>query len=344
MEEFLTLEISDSSSTPKYKQIVNSIIEKIEAGKITYGQKLPSINQLSFDYILARDTVEKAYNELKSRGIIESVKGKGYYVKNTSPESKLKVLVLFNKLSSYKKVIYNVLAHQLGEKAQIDFFIYHCNYELFEKIISERLGDYNYYVLMPHFISFEVKQLEKLLQKIPREKVILLDHQIEGIDHYQGLVYQDFKMDIYDALSEAVDLVKKYKQLTLVFPENQNYPYPKEIILGFRRFCAFHSMDFDIISEFTADTSVKPGTAYVIIEESDLVNLIKKSRQSGIKLGDDVGVISYNDTPLKEVLEDGISVITTDFEKMGKIAAKMMMRNEFVKVKNDFKLIIRHSL
>ena len=133
MEEFLTLEISDSASTPKYKQIVNSIVGKIETGRIKFGQKLPSINQLSFDYILARDTVEKAYNELKNRGIIESVKGKGYYVKNTSPESKLKILVLFNKLSSYKKVIYNTLAHQLGDKAQIDFFIYHCNYELFEK-------------------------------------------------------------------------------------------------------------------------------------------------------------------------------------------------------------------
>lgn len=344
MEEFVTLEISDSASTPKYKQIVNSIIGKIETGRIKYGQKLPSINQLSFDYILARDTVEKAYNELKTRGIIESVKGKGYYVKNTNPESKLKILVLFNKLSSYKKVIYNTMAHQLGEKAQIDFFIYHCNYELFEKIISERLADYNYYVLMPHFISLDVKKLQDLLGKIPKEKIIMMDRQIEGIDYYHGLVYQDFKMDIYDALLEAVDLIKKYERLILVFPENENYPYPKDIVLGFRRFCAFNEMNFEVISEITQETDVISKSAYVIIEENDLVNLIKCTRQKNLKLGKDVGAISYNDTPLKEVLEDGISVITTDFEKMGEMAAKMMLENKSIKLKNDFKLIIRNSL
>jgi len=84
---------------------------------------------LSFDYFLSRDTVEKAYNELRKRGIIESVKGKGYYVQNTKPESRQKILVLFNKLSSYKKVIHNAIAHTLGEKADIDLFIYHCNFD-----------------------------------------------------------------------------------------------------------------------------------------------------------------------------------------------------------------------
>ncbi len=343
-DESLTLEIDETASTPKYKQIVNSIISRIEAGKIIYGQKLPSINRLSIDYLLARDTVEKAYNELKNRGIIDSVKGKGYYVRNSNPGTKLRVLVLFNKLSSYKKVIYNTMAQFMGEKAELDLFIYHCNYELFEKIFNERIIGYNYYVIMPHFIEYEVRDFKQLLGKIPKEKIIMLDHRIEGLDYFGGQIYQEFKMDIYDALVEVLDLLKKYEKIELVFPENQNYPYPKDIILGFRRFCSFHGMNSDIVSEIRLDSVPEDKTAYIIIEENDLVNMIKLARQHELVFGKDLGILSYNDTPLKEVLEDGISVITTDFEKMGTLAGKMMTEKKSINIKNDFKVIVRNSL
>lgn len=344
MEEFLNLEIRDDSSTPKYKQIVNSIISKIEVGSIKYGQKLLSINKLSIHYVLARDTVERAYNELKNQGIIEAVMGKGYYVINANPQSRLKVLVLFNKLSSYKKVIFNSLSHELSDKAHIDLFIYHCNYELFEKILTERIATYNYYVIMPHFIDYNLKAFEKVLKRLPKEKVILLDNNIEGIDHYQGLIYQDFKMDIHDALVQGLSQIKKYKQLIMVFPENENYPYPKEIVVGFRRFCTFNEINSEVVSEIRPDAKIEKDVAYVVIEENDLINLIKQTSAAGYNLGTDVGVISYNDTPLKEVLTGGISVITTDFEKMGSLAANVILKNEPLKVKNDFKLIPRNTL
>jgi DNA-binding transcriptional regulator YhcF (GntR family) len=177
--EELLLDIKEKSRVPKYKQIVGSVISNIEAGRIKYGQKLPSINQISYDYLLARDTVEKAYNELKGLGVIESVKGKGYYISNSKPKSQLKVLMLFNKLSTYKKEIYNSIAHELGEKAHIDFFVYHCDFELFEKILTEHLTGYSYFVLMPHFADVNVEKLNSLLSKIPREKIIILDNRIE---------------------------------------------------------------------------------------------------------------------------------------------------------------------
>ena len=342
--EELLLEISEKSSLPKYKQIVGSVIAKIEAGKIRYGQKLPSINQISYEYLLARDTVEKAYNELKERGIIEAVKGKGYYIKNSAPASQLRVLMLFNKLSAYKKEIYNTIAHELGDKAHIDFFVYHCDFELFEKILTEHQSGYSYYVIMPHFIDPDIKRLNGLLSTLPREKVIVLDSQPEGIRHYKSCIYQDFKMDIYDALMEAEEKLRKYKKLVLVFPQNETYPYPPEIIAGFRRYCGFSNVPHEIIHAIDPDHLIEKGTAYVVIEEGDLVNLIKLQRAEDLVLAKDIGIISYNDTPLKEVLSDGISVITTDFRKMGQLAAASMLENKAVEAKNEFRFIARRSV
>jgi len=197
---------------------------------------------------------------------------------------------------------------------------------------------------MPHFIDFKPTQFREVLEQIPQEKIILLDHKIEEVEYFSGLIYQDFKSDIYDALVKALDLLNKDNKITLVFPENQNYPYPKEIIIGFRKFCSFHQIEFQVINEISPTTSLAPGSAYVVIEEIDLVNLIKQVRQAGLKLGKDIGILSYNDTPLKEVLEDGISVITTDFTKMGALAAEIILKNNPVQIKNDFNLIVRNSL
>ena len=75
-----------------------------------------------------------------------------------------------------------------------------------------------------------------------------------------------------------------------------------------------------------------------------MVNLIKNCQAADLKLGKDVGIVSYNDTPLKEILSDGISVISTDHAKMGETAARMILENRQEKIKNPFHLILRNSL
>jgi len=68
------------------------------------------------------------------------------------------------------------------------------------------------------------------------------------------------------------------------------------------------------------------------------VNLIKNCRAAKLKLGKDVGIISYNDTPLKEILSDGISVISTDHARMGETAARLILDNKKEKIKNIYPL------
>ncbi len=343
-EKEIQLEINHESRIPKFKQLINDVIDKIESGDIQYGQKLPSINQVSIEYYLSRDTVEKAYRELKKKGIIESVKGKGFYVSNSAPESILKVLVVFNKMSNYKKVVYNTFAEELGDKAHIDFFIYHNDYQMFERIINEHLDGYQYYVILPHFLEFDNNSFLKLIKKIRSDKLIILDRQVEGLEGNHGAVYQDFNLDIYNALEEAVTLFKKYKKLILVFPDQEAYPWPEEIYYGFKKFCGYNQFDFEVIDEITERSVINKGEAYVVVLENDLVSLIKKAKAQKFKLAKDIGILSYNDTALKEILADGISVITTDFERMGKTAAYMIRNQEMISVKNDFQFIKRNSL
>jgi len=61
-------------------------------------------------------------------------------------------------------------------------------------------------------------------------------------------------------------------------------------------------------------------------------------------LARDVGVISYNETPMKKYVKNGISVISTDFEEMGAKAAQFANTNQPVFTTIPTRLKLRSSL
>ena len=64
----------------KYKQVVNHVIEGINNGSYKKGDWILSINEFRKNYNLSRDTVFAGLSELKSKGIIDSTPGVGYYI------------------------------------------------------------------------------------------------------------------------------------------------------------------------------------------------------------------------------------------------------------------------
>jgi DNA-binding LacI/PurR family transcriptional regulator len=170
----------------------------------------------------------------------------------------------------------------------------------------------------------------------------MLDNINNRIDGKIVKVYQDFENDIYDSLIEAYKKIVKYKKLVMIYPEKSVYPYPKRIVHGFRKFCIEKLLDFEVIDEIYDDMILKKGDLFITIVEDDLVNLIKQIRDNEYTIGEDIGVLSYNDTPLKDLL--GISVVSTDFNTMGETVAQMILSNEKGEVKNPFNFIDRASM
>ncbi|GAA4281294.1 GntR family transcriptional regulator [Gaetbulibacter aestuarii] len=348
MEIFQEISIENTSSKPKYRQIVDSIIQNISEGNLKFDQKIPSINMFSEEYYLSRDTVEKAYSILKERKIITSIRGKGYYISRTSLISKTNILFLVNKLSSYKLKTYNHFINAMGQNSHIDLHVYHCDESIFLNLLEKNKNAYDYYVIMPHFkskdsnhVSFTESVLKEL-EGIPKEKLVILDNSKPNLGNDIVEIYQDFENDIYNALNEGLSKIKKYNKIFLSYPEKALYPYPRRILHGFRKFCVEHNLDFEILNEINENIKIKEGSLYITIEESDLVNLVKQARECSFKLGSDIGIISYNDTPLKELL--GITVISTDFKLMGETTAKMILNKEKGIIKNPFNFIDRDSL
>ena len=215
-------------------------------------------------------------------------------------------------------------------------------------ILEENIGAYDYYVVMPHFKNKELahqnsnKEVVEALRKIPEDKLVIMDNYMPELKDSVASIYQDFKNDIYEALKEGLPRLRKYDKLILAYPRKVLHPYPLEILQGFQQYCQDYSFGYEILETIYPDMDLQPKDAFITIEEMDLVNLVKQIRDQGFTLGKDIGVISYNDTPLKDLLD--ITVVSTDFKAMGETAAYMIQKNKKEVVKNVFRFINRGSV
>ncbi len=329
------IDVKDKIGIPKYQQIVFSVEKAIIRGQLKKGDQIPSINTIREQHSLSRDTVLMAFNELKSRGIIQSVVGKGYYVTSENISVKQKVLLLFDELNSFKEDLYNSLINNLNIDVEVDIYFHHFNHNVFSKIIEDNIGDYNTYIIMPA----NLKGTNKLLKKLPEGSVYILDQMPKELNKYPG-IYQNFENDIYTNLDKAFDYIKKYQKLVLVFSKDRQ---PKGMKDGFVLFCKDKNLPYGILDSMKHEMP-KKGELYIVPDDKNLLRIIKKMKSSELSLVKDIGIISYNDTLLKEIVEGGITTISTDFTTMGERLAEMIQNNEHKHIENPNHLILRHSL
>ncbi|HZE85557.1 MAG TPA: GntR family transcriptional regulator [Puia sp.] len=337
---FDLIQVDELSATPKYLQLTNSILKAIETGKIKKNDLMPSINELSFELDISRDTAEKGYKYLKKMGVLGSVPGKGYFILNSEFRQTLKIFLLFNKLSAHKKIIYDAFTSALGEYVVVDFYIYNNDFGLFKKLLARKKEDYSHYVIIPHFLEGG-EHAQEIINAIPKDKLVLLDKKIPGILGEYAAVYENFEQDIYCALEQAREQLSKYHTIKIIFP-GYTY-YPVEILKGCSQFCQEYAFSYKVVRNI-AEEPIKEGEAYISVMEEDLVILIERIISLKLKVGKNVGVISYNETPLKKIILNGITTVSTDFQQMGAMAARLILDNAKLQQEVPFHLTLRNSL
>lgn len=321
-----------ASSQTKMQQLIHAINEAISNGTLKEGDFLPSVNKLSRESGLSRDTIFKAYTALKQRSVISSTPTKGYFVSNES----FKVMMLLDDFSAFKEQLYSSFRNNLPENYSVDLLFHHYNPDLFEQLILNSLGRYSMYVVM----NIQNDRVEEVVKKIDPNKLLILDMGTPDSADI-AFIKQDFSEAFTACLNDGLPRIKKYKEFHLVFPRST--PHPHVTVNAFRQFCEQNKLEHTVI-ERLKDQDIKAGKAFLVIKEDDLVHIIKSCKKQQLTLGGDVGLISYNDTPMKEIVGDGVTVISVDFEEMGQKAARFVDSKEKLFETLPPRLIVRSSL
>jgi len=80
----MRFQIDFKSGKPVYLQLVDQVRYAAASGALRAGESLPSIRPLAEELRLNRNTVAKAYTELESQGVIETIAGKGCFLKDSN--------------------------------------------------------------------------------------------------------------------------------------------------------------------------------------------------------------------------------------------------------------------
>ena len=130
--------IDFKSGKAVYLQLVDQIRYAAACGALRPGEPLPSIRPLAEQLRLNRNTVAKAYSELESQGVIETIAGKGCFLKdNHSP---------FTKQARHKLLVEKiddawVTAHQLQVDAAKFLELTQERVEYFERESAKEQGE-----------------------------------------------------------------------------------------------------------------------------------------------------------------------------------------------------------
>lgn len=330
------LELDHVSGLSKHEQLVHGIINAINDKAISQGSMLPSVNNMVKELGFASKTIVKAYSELKERGLVESKNRIGYFVVNEATAQTMKVALLIYAFHPFQEVFYNAFRTRLGSNIQVDVYFHHSNMEVFETILGNINGKYGMYVVAP----IPHAKTRQLLNKLPPNKLLLVD-RYEDIGAEFSHVTQEFEISTYMALKELAESIKKFDELVLYFMPNSDYPV--EIKRAFEQFLKDYKIKGQVQRHYIPG-SVEKGNVYFTIGDGDLWGILKDAKKAAYVIGEDIAVFSSNDGPVKEIICEGITTFSTDFERMGQEAAEYVLTRNPIKKVIPTVLIRRNSL
>lgn len=230
--------IKFGQQSTKVKQLSDLIEQDILVGKYRTDTSLPSINALSKAYHVSRDTVFKAFADLRERKLIDSTPGKGYYVTNR----KEKIFLLLDEYSPFKNTLYNSFVKKLSVSYKVDLWFHQYNEHIFNTILCEAIGRYNYYVVM----NFDNEKFSPLFDKIPSSRLLLLDFgKFEKGNH--SYICQNFDDAFYKALSQLTTRLERYRKIVFQLPQESKHPQTS--VQSFETYCEDHHFVGEVVNE-----------------------------------------------------------------------------------------------
>jgi len=336
MESFFD-EIKKLNAIPSYSKherfvqgIINAINEKI----VTQDEMLPTVSKMMQELGFSRETIIRGYKELIYRGIVVSRSRQGYFVGSGNTDILMNIALLMYNLDTFEEQFYRNFRHEIGHNISLNTYFHHGNIEIFETILSQIKGKYGMYVIAP----IPNPKTKELLDMIPREKLLMFD-RFEPLDGDFNHITQEFRKSSYEVFSRLEPKIRQYDEF--IFFHSPNSLDPKEIVAAFKKFLKDFNINGRIEKEYIPG-SVEKGKAYFTLDNFALWQIMKDCKAKKLKPGTDLGLLSSNDEPAKEII--GITTYSADFSQMGVMAGRAVLNRQKIQLTVPMILFERTTL
>ncbi|WP_183558582.1 GntR family transcriptional regulator [Mucilaginibacter sp. SP1R1] len=326
--------LSEIPSYSKHDRFVQGMINAITEKLVVQGEMLPSVNKLIKALGFSRETIMKGYKDLISRGIVESKNRLGFFVGNGNTEQTLKVALLMYNLDTFEEQFYRNFRQELGPNIHLSTYFHHGDIEIFETILTQIKAKYGMYVVAP----IPHSKTKELLDVIPRNKLLMFD-RFEPLDGDFNHITQEFGQSSYDVFSKLAPRISQFDEI--IFFHSPSSLDPQEIVSSFKKFLKDFKIKGRIVKEYMPG-SVEKGKVYFTLDNFALWQIMRDCNSQKLIPGKDLGVLSSNDEPAKEVI--GVTTFSADFSSMGKLAGQAVLNKEKISLTVPTILFERHTL
>lgn len=323
----------------KYQQVKAYLLQKMEHGEISYGEKLPSENELALQFKISRQTVRQALGELENQGLIYKWQGKGTFRSYPKKVEGRNIALLTTYISDYifpsiirgvesvlssagyTLLLANTDNNKLKEAEHLEKFLHkeiagliieptksadeNLNYryyqELGEKGIPYLMLHAAYEDLEPAFIRMDDEKGGYLATKY----LLQLGHRkIAGIFKVDDLQGIRRKQGFLSALLEIGVEIKQESIGDYVTEQRGYYPY-----------------------QFTKELLEKEPrpTAIFCYNDQIALQVIEAIRDVHLQVPEDLSVVSFDDSHLAVASEIKLTTIKHPKIEMGRQAARLLL-------------------
>ncbi len=326
----------DQGAFTKQEKIVRGVTSCIQDELLCYGDVLPSVNKLSSNLGFARETVVKAYGELKERGLVNSKQGLGYFIANHAADQQLNIGLVLYGFQTFQQDFYNKFRKCLGSQFNIDVFFHHNNIQMYESIINSIKHKYGMYVIAP----IQTSEGRALIEGFPDDKLLLID-RYQYINENVASISQEFEQSLYRVCELLEDRIQDFDKILLYYKADSDNP--AGIYDAINEYCRTHDIRLEVYEEYEL-SHMQKGTLFCTVGDTELWQILKDTKELNFKLGDEIGILSHNDSPVKEIISGGITTFSTDFKLMAAEAADFIINRKFTNRIIPSELIRRKSL
>jgi DNA-binding transcriptional regulator YhcF (GntR family) len=326
--------LGDTPSYSKHDRFVQGIINAINAKIVARDEILPTVSKMMKELGFSRETIIRGYKELIDRGIVVSKNRQGYFVGSGNTDRIMNVALLMYNLDTFEEQFYRNFRHEIGHKINLNTYFHHGDIEIFETILSQIKGKYGMYVIAP----IPNPKMIELLENIPRNKLLIFD-RYEPLDGEFNHITQEFANSSYDVFSKLAPRIRQFDEF--IFYHSPASLDPKEIVGSFKRFLKDFNIKGHIEKEFIPGT-VEKGKVYFTLDNFALWQIMRDCISKNLKAGKDVGVLSSNDEPAKEIT--GITTFSADFSQMGTLAGRAVLKKQDIQLTVPMILFQRTTL
>lgn len=328
---------------PLYIQLVETIHNKIRAGHLKPGDRLPSERELLAQHKVSRTTVIQAVKALVQKGLLVRQAGRGTFIShppvNPHPAASRRAVgvVIPSRGDEVLSHLFEGIGHGLHERELSMMSSFSKESSELEMSCLQHLAERGVgaviLFMQPTVESWENVQRFRQ-QDIP---LVLLDHRHPTLDEDIDTVTSDNLGGASQAVNHLVRLGHRRIAMT-TFPWRCSSVLDRE--QGYRLALVEHGLPYDptliVVSHPQSDMlesgqeaaqrllALRPQpTAVLAINDTTAIGVIRYAQKLGLRVPEDLAVIGFDGIAACTMVEPSVTTVRQDFQRMGAEAARL---------------------